>query len=89
MDRSKSEPMTGSKQELFGRLKVYLAAERGTIPYKDLAADLDMTEPAVRVTMHRLRQRYSELMREEIAQTVTTDEQVDEEIRDLFAALTN
>jgi RNA polymerase sigma-70 factor (ECF subfamily) len=89
MDRLKCEPVTGSKQALFDRLKVYLAAERGAIPYKSLAADLDMTEPALRVAMHRLRQRYHELMREEIAQTVTTDEQVDEEIRDLFAALTN
>ncbi|MFC1603642.1 hypothetical protein ACFL5F_01320 [Planctomycetota bacterium] len=79
--------MTGAKQELFDRLKVYLGAERGTIPYKNLAVDLDMTEPAVRVAMHRLRQRYHELVREEIAQTVTTDEQIDEEIKDLFAAL--
>jgi RNA polymerase sigma-70 factor (ECF subfamily) len=87
MDQLKSEPMTGGKQELFDRLKIYLGAERGTIPYKNLAADLDMTEPAVRVAMHRLRQRYHELVREEIAQTVTTDEQIDEEIKDLFAAL--
>jgi len=87
MDRLKGEPMTGPKQELFDCLKVYLAAERGAIPYQNLAADLDMTESAVRIAMHRLRQRYHELVREEIAQTVTTDDQIDEEIKDLFAAL--
>jgi hypothetical protein len=87
MDRLKGEPMPGPKQELFDRLKVYLAAERGAIPYQNLAADFDMTESTVRVTMHRLRQRYHELVREEIAQTVTTDDQIDEEIKDLFAAL--
>jgi RNA polymerase sigma-70 factor (ECF subfamily) len=46
-----------------------------------------MTEGAVKVAVHRLRRRYRELVRDEIAQTVTTEAQVDEEIRDLFAAL--
>jgi RNA polymerase sigma-70 factor (ECF subfamily) len=87
MDRLKSEPMSEPKQKLFDRLKVYLGADRGVIPYKNLASDLDMTEPAVRVAMHRLKQRYHQLVRDEIAQTVTTEGQVDEEIKDLFAAL--
>jgi RNA polymerase sigma-70 factor (ECF subfamily) len=46
-----------------------------------------MTEGAVKVAVHRLRRRYRELVRGEIAQTVTTEAEVDEEIRDLFAAL--
>jgi len=41
----------------------------------------------VKVAVHRLRQRYRDLLRDEIAQTVTTEEQINEEIRDLFAAL--
>jgi len=41
----------------------------------------------VKVAVHRFRRRYRELVRDEIAQTVTTEAQVDEEIRDLFAAL--
>jgi RNA polymerase sigma-70 factor (ECF subfamily) len=46
-----------------------------------------MSEGAVRVAAHRLRRRYRELLRDEIAQTVTTEDQIDQEIRDLFAAL--
>jgi RNA polymerase sigma-70 factor (ECF subfamily) len=46
-----------------------------------------MTAGAVKVAVHRLRQRYRELLREEIAQTVDRPEQIDDEIRDLFAAL--
>jgi RNA polymerase sigma-70 factor (ECF subfamily) len=46
-----------------------------------------MTEGAVRIAVHRLRKRYRELLRDEIAQTVTSDDQIDEEIRDLFTAL--
>jgi RNA polymerase sigma-70 factor (ECF subfamily) len=47
-----------------------------------------MTEGAVRVAVHRLRRRCRELLREEIAQTVASEDQIDEEIRGLFSALT-
>jgi RNA polymerase sigma-70 factor (ECF subfamily) len=46
-----------------------------------------MTEGAVKVAVHRLRRRYRDLVREEIAQTVAEPEDVDEELRHLFAAL--
>jgi RNA polymerase sigma-70 factor (ECF subfamily) len=55
--------------------------------YREAAAALGLTENAVMVAVHRLRQRFRELLREEIAQTLSTPEQIDEEIRDLFAAL--
>jgi len=87
MDRLKAESASSDKQRLFDGLKVYLAAERDAVSYRDVAGELDMTEGAVKVAVHRLRRRYRELVREEIAQTVTTEAQVDEEIRDLFAAL--
>ena len=87
MDRLKAESAASDKQQLFDCLKVYLAAEKDAVPYRDVAGELDMTEGAVKVAVHRLRRRYRELVREEIAQTVTTEAQVDEEIRDLFAAL--
>ena len=51
------------------------------------AAELNMSEGAVRVAAHRLRRRYRECLRDEIAQTVTTEDQIDQEIRDLFTAL--
>jgi len=87
MARLQAESASSNKQKLFEHLKVYLAAEKSSIPYCDVAAKLDMTEGAVKVAVHRLRQRYRELLRDEIAQTVTSQEQIEEEIRDLFAAL--
>ena len=87
MTRLKAEYIAAGKQQLFDYLKTYLAAEQDSIPYRDAAAKLDMTEGAVRVAVHRLRQRYGELVREEIAQTVTTPEQIEEEICELYAAL--
>jgi RNA polymerase sigma factor (sigma-70 family) len=88
MDRLKAEATVSDKQQLFDCLKIYLTAEKDAVPYKDVAAKLNMTAGAVKVAVHRLRRRYRELVRDEIAQTVTTEAQIDEEIRDLFAALT-
>ena len=54
---------------------------------KDLAEKLEMTDAAVRMAIHRLRRRFRELLREDIAQTVAGPDDVDDEIRHLFAAL--
>ena len=83
----KGESDRAGKQEAFDRLKVYLTGEAGTPRYRDTAAELGMTEGAVRVAVHRLRRRYRDLVRDEIAQTVAGPEDVDEELRHLFAAL--
>ena len=87
MARLKAEYVTANKIELFNYLKTYLTAQQDSIPYRDAADRLNMTEGAVRVAVHRLKQRYRELVRQEIAQTVTSPDQVDEEINELFAAL--
>ena len=87
MAQLKAESAGADKQELFNRLKGYLAAEKGSAPYRDAAAELNMTEGAVKVAVHRLRRRYRQLVRDEIAQTVATEDQIAEEIRDLFTAL--
>ncbi len=75
------------KQGLFDCLKVYLGGAVHTTPYSQVAADLAMTEDAVKMAVYRMRKRYRGLLRDEIAQTVATEEQVDEEIQDLFMAL--
>lgn len=75
------------KAGLFDRLRLYLVGERSTPSHAELATELGTTPGAVKVQVHRLRQRYRELLRDEIAATVETPEQVDEEIRQLFAAL--
>jgi RNA polymerase sigma factor (sigma-70 family) len=87
MARLKTELAEAGKGQWFESLRAYLPAGRGPVSYKDVAARLGMTEAAVKVAVHRLRDRYRQAVRAEIAQTVSTPEQVDEEIRDLFAAL--
>jgi RNA polymerase sigma factor (sigma-70 family) len=84
----KAELAGKNKKELFDHLKIYLTAEKGSIPYRDTAAKLNMTEAAVRTAVHRMRRHYRKSLRDEIAQTVATEDQIDEEIDDLFAALT-
>jgi len=87
MDRLGAELACKGKQKLFDHLKAYLAAEPSAIPYRDVAAELGMTEGAARVAVHRLRKRCRQLLRDEIAQTVADEGQIDNEIRGLFAAL--
>ncbi|NIP28856.1 MAG: sigma-70 family RNA polymerase sigma factor [Phycisphaerae bacterium] len=88
MDRLESELASKNRQKLFDYLKVYLGTEASSVPYSKAAAELDMSEGSVRVAVHRLRRRCRELLRDEIAQTVASDEQIDDEIRGLFAVLT-
>jgi RNA polymerase sigma-70 factor (ECF subfamily) len=57
------------------------------VPYAELAARLKLSEGALRVAVHRLRQRYRELLRAEIAHTVTEPGEVEEELRYLFRVL--
>jgi RNA polymerase sigma-70 factor (ECF subfamily) len=76
-----------NKQKLFEHLKVYLTTEKDVIPYQDMATELGMTEGSIRVAVHRLRRQYRKLLRDEIAQTVADEDQIDEEMGCLFAAL--
>jgi RNA polymerase sigma factor (sigma-70 family) len=72
--------------KLFDALKECLAGG-AEVPYAELADRLGMTEGAVKVAVHRLRQRYRDRLRAVIADTVAKPEDVDDEIRDLFTAL--
>ncbi|HEX4606900.1 MAG TPA: hypothetical protein VH092_01720 [Urbifossiella sp.] len=82
----RAEYAASGRAVLFDGLKGCLAG--GTdAPYADLASGLRMTEGAVKVAVHRLRQRYRDRLRGLIADTMATPEEVGEEIRDLFAAL--
>jgi RNA polymerase sigma factor (sigma-70 family) len=74
--------------ELFGRLKVFLGGDDVPSSYAEVGRKVGMSEGRLRVMVHRLRQRYRELLRLEIANTVATPEEVDDEIRYLFASLT-
>jgi RNA polymerase sigma-70 factor (ECF subfamily) len=72
---------------LFDKARSFLSGEKGEVSYGQVAVSLNMTEGAFKVAIHRLRQRYGELVRAEIAQTVATPEEADEELRYLFTVL--
>lgn len=85
--RLADEHQTESKRAVFEQLQGCLAGDRNSLPYAELATRLDMTEGAVKVAVHRLRQRYRRLFREEIAQTVADPAEIDDEIGYLFSVL--
>jgi RNA polymerase sigma-70 factor (ECF subfamily) len=84
--RLRTEHVEDGKTGLFDVLKPFLMADKSTIPYAEAAASLGMAEPAVRVAVHRMRKRYRELLREEIAHTLSDPSQADQEIAALFSA---
>jgi RNA polymerase sigma factor (sigma-70 family) len=71
----------------FEQLKEYLTAERGTIPYAAIAATLKLGESGARGAVHRLRRRFRELFRTQIADTVSDPAAVEDEVRHVVAAL--
>lgn len=75
-----------AKAERFEALRPYLAG-RGAVPYREVGEPLGMSETAVKVAIHRLRGRYRDILREEIAQTVEDPALIDDEIRRLMAAV--
>jgi RNA polymerase sigma-70 factor (ECF subfamily) len=87
MGRLQGEYEASGKAEHFQRLNGVLTGDRQRLPYPALAAELGMSEEAVRQAASRLRKRYRELLREEIAQTVAEPGDVDDEIRGLFEVL--
>jgi DNA-directed RNA polymerase specialized sigma24 family protein len=87
LGRLESECQAAGKQALFERLQGLLTGERSEATYAELAAQFGLTENALKVTVHRLRRRYRELLQEEIARTVATPDQIEEELRHLIAAL--
>jgi RNA polymerase sigma-70 factor (ECF subfamily) len=87
MHRLSAEFTRDGKAELFEMLKPCLLGERTAQPYATLALKLAMTEGSMKVAVHRLRQRYRQLLREEIANTVAKPEEIEEELRYLFAVL--
>ena len=89
LNHLKREYAAAGKEVLFGKLESALTGELAGGTSAAWAAELGMTEGAVRVALHRLRRRFGELLRKEIAATVTGDGEVDEEIRHLFAAIAN
>ena len=72
---------------LFDRLKLAITAQGEEASHKELAVELGMTEGAINVAVHRLRKRFREHLRREIADTLEDPRDVEDEIRELFVIL--
>jgi DNA-directed RNA polymerase specialized sigma24 family protein len=85
--RLREEFIGAGKEALFAEIKIFLTGEKRSASYVDLAASLNTTEAALKMAVSRMRHRYGELLRAEIANTVSTPDEIEEELRALFAAL--
>jgi RNA polymerase sigma factor (sigma-70 family) len=86
IERLQQECAADGKAKLFAQLKLFLTAGKGEAAQSEVAKTLGMEEGAVRVAIHRLRKRYRQLLRDEIANTLSDAAMVDEEMRALFGA---
>jgi RNA polymerase sigma-70 factor (ECF subfamily) len=87
MARLAQECEAGRKGDLFTAVKPVLSGDSPGVSYAELARSLNTTEGALKVAVHRLRQRYGELVRAEIAQTVADPKDVGQELQELLTAL--
>lgn len=76
-----------NRQAIFQHLQVFLQSDSPTPSYSALAHNLGISEGAVKVSVHRLRRRYRELLKQAIAETLASPEEVEAEIQDLLAAV--
>jgi RNA polymerase sigma factor (sigma-70 family) len=86
IERLRAECEADGRARQFAELKIFLTAGKGELSHADAAQKLGLGETAVRVAVHRLRKRYRQLLRDEIAQTLADGADVDEEMRALFGA---
>jgi RNA polymerase sigma-70 factor (ECF subfamily) len=86
MTQLQEEYVSSGRAKLFEFLQSCLARDESALPYAEIAARLNLTEASVKMAVHRLRARYREILRSEIAHTVSRSEEIDEEIRHLFSS---
>jgi RNA polymerase sigma factor (sigma-70 family) len=87
MDSLECECAANGKRQLFDETRRLLSGERGGDTYSEIGVRLGMAEGTVRVAVHRLRQRYGELLRSEISRTVSTEDEIDEELQFLLGVV--
>jgi RNA polymerase sigma-70 factor (ECF subfamily) len=87
LDRLERKMTDQGKGALFDLLKPALLGAEGTVAYAQIASEQRVTEGAVKVAVHRMRDRLGALIREEIGRTVAYASQIDDEIHDLFSVL--
>ncbi len=84
IDRLRAEYEASGRLEHFERLRHFIIGQYAEATYADVAEALGSTEAAMKMTAHRMRRRYRELLRAEIAETAVAVDDVDDEIRSLF-----
>lgn len=84
LDRLRHDAADSGRRAVFDELECCLLGDRPSETYAQLGSRLGLSETAVKVTVHRLRQRYRELLREEVAHTVTRPEELEAEMRYLL-----
>ncbi len=87
LSRLREEHAAAGKLPLFEALRPYISGNRAAGSFAAIAGQLNMTEGAAKVAAHRLRKRYRDLLRSELAQTVADPAEIDAEIAWLFSAL--
>ncbi len=85
--RLREEYAAAERAELLTALEPYLSGNRMAPPYVEVSARLNLGVGGVKMAVQRMRRRFGELLRKEIAHTVSRPEEIDEEIRSLFATL--
>ena len=89
LGRLRKEYADRGREEIFEQLKSTLTEGRGRVAYAELSARLGMSEAGVKMAVLRLKQRYREVLRAEIAETVAHEYEVEDELREVFRALGN
>jgi RNA polymerase sigma-70 factor (ECF subfamily) len=87
LGRLREELARDEQRDQFDELKMFLLGSSSAPPYAEVAARLGTTEAAIKMAVQRLRRRFAQVLREEIAHTVAGPEEIDDEIRCLFAAV--
>jgi RNA polymerase sigma-70 factor (ECF subfamily) len=87
LGRLEAEFASAGRKDRFDQLHGFLSGDRENVTYGEAAKRLGMTEGAVKIAVLRLRQRYRELLLTEVANTVASEKEVEEEMRHLFAVL--
>lgn len=86
-EKLRNECVVNGKEELFERLHSCLTGENSDARYRQIAQEFKMTEGAVKAAAHRLRQKYRQLVRIAIGETVSSPDEINDEIRHLFTVL--
>jgi len=88
MTRLRADYVNAGKSAQFEKLSEFLNQDSRDIGYEELSGEMAMSAGALRMAVHRMRRAYRRILREEIAETVSTPDEIDAEIRFLVAILT-